>query len=200
MFSPWQKQLSFDDYPFNHAEKVASATGRNRERDVALVHALFGTALTPTEISLLRVDDYLNQDGSVKRDWQVRENIACNRRERPLFWVNKKVRSTPDAYLEVRRKNGLSMMASDAFRGLQPQGVLLTTEDGHNMAMTKREVNGKPCYACDVLTSLYRKPFAQAGIEGASAARQVGATCVISKSCWILPASRRCASWRSATQ
>lgn len=163
------KAIIVEDHQFNHAVKVASITGRNRERDVALLHVLFGTALAPTEISLLRVDDYLNQDGSVKRDWRVREDIAYNRRERPLFWVNKKVLATLDAYLEVRRKNGLGVMASDAFRGLQPEGALFMTEDGRSMAMTKRMVNGKPSYACDVLTSLYRKLFAQAGIEGASA-------------------------------
>lgn len=163
------KAIIVEDHQFDHAVKVARVTGRNRERDVALLHVLFGTALTPTEIALLRVDDYLNQDGTVKRDWKVREDIAYNRRERPLFWVNKKVLASLDSYLEVRRSNGLGAMASNAYRGLQPESALFTTEDGRSMAMTKRVVNGKASYACDVLTSLFRKLFAQAGIEGASA-------------------------------
>lgn len=163
------KAIIVEDHQFDHAVKVARVTGRNRERDVALLHVLFGTALTPTEISSLRIDDYLNQDGSVKRDWKVREDIAYNRRERPLFWVNKKVLASLDAYLEFRRSNGLGTMASDAYRGLQPESALFVTEDGRSMAMTKRVVKGKPSYACDVLTSLFRKLFAQAGIEGASA-------------------------------
>lgn len=163
------KAIIVEDHQFKHAVTVASITGRNQKRDVALLHVLFGTALTPTEIALLRVDDYLNQDGTAKRDWRVRPDIAYNRRERPLFWVNKKVLASIDAYLELRRKNGLGAMASDAFRGLQPESALFVTEDGRSMAMTKRVVNGKPSYACDVMTSLYRKLFAQAGIEGASA-------------------------------
>lgn len=163
------KAIIVEDHQFEHAVKVARVTGRNRARDVALLHVLFGTALTPTEISLLRVDDYLNQDGTVKRDWIVREDIAYNRRERPLFWVNKKVVTSLDSYLEHRRTNGLGTMTSTAYRGLQPESAIFLTEDGRSMAMTKRMVNGKPSYACDVLTSLYKKLFSQAGIEGASA-------------------------------
>lgn len=162
------KAIIVEDHQFKHAVTVASITGRNRERDVALLHVLFGTALMPTEISLLRIDDYLNQDGTVKRDWRVREEISYNRRERPLFWVNKKLLASIDAYLDFRLKNGLGTLGSNAYRGLQPESALFTTEDGRSMAMTKRIVNGKPSYACDVLTGLYRKLFSQAGIEGAS--------------------------------
>ncbi len=163
------KAIIVEDHQFDHAVKVASVTGRNRERDVALLHVLFGTALTPTEIALLRVDDYLNDDGTVKRDWKVREAIAYNNRERPLFWVNKKVLATVDRYLEHRRVAGLAIAAKPAYRGLQPDSALFVTESGGSMAMTKRVSDGKAYYACDVLTSLYRKLFAQAGIEGASA-------------------------------
>jgi len=94
--------------------------GRVRQRDVALLHVLFGTALCPTEIALLRVDDYLNDNGTVKRDWKVREAIAYNQRERPLFWVNKKVVACVDSYLEHRRSVGLGVSSRDAYRGLQP--------------------------------------------------------------------------------
>lgn len=163
------KAVIVEDHQLKHAVMVASITGRNRERDVALLHVLFGTALMPTEIALLRVDDYLNQDGSVKQDWRVREEISYNRRERPLFWINKKVLASLDTYLEMRRVSGLGVMQSDAYRGLQPESNLFLTNNGHSMAMTKRVVNGKPSYACDVMTSLFRKLFSQAGIEGASA-------------------------------
>lgn len=164
------KAVIVEDHEFDHAVKVAGVTGRNKERDIALLHVLFGTALTPTEIALLRVDDYLNDDGCVKRDWKVREAIAYNRHERPLFWVNKKVIASMDRYLEYRRNAGLCVTArSNSYRGLQPDSSLFLTEDGRNMAMTKRVSEGKAYYACDVLTSLFRKLFKQAGIEGASA-------------------------------
>lgn len=163
------RAIIVEDHQFDHAVKVASVTGRNRERDVALLHVLFGTALTPTEVALLRVDDYLNDDGSLKKDWKVREAIAYNERERPLFWVNKKVTTSLDRYLEHRRVAGLGVSARSTYRGLQPDSALFVTEGGGSMAMTKRVADGKAYYACDVLTSLYRKLFAQAGIEGASA-------------------------------
>lgn len=169
-YSEVAKAVIVEDREFEHAVKVARVTGRNQVRDVALLHVLFGTALTPTEIALLRVDDYLASDGSVRREWKVREEIAYNQRERPLFWVNKKVVTSLDAYLDHRLKAGLGVAARKAaYRGLQPDSAIFLTEDGRSMAMTKRVAQGKAYYACDVLTSLFRKLFAQAGIEGASA-------------------------------
>ena len=163
------RAIIVEDKDFNHAVKVASVTGRNQIRDVALLHVLFGTALTPTEIALLRVDDYLREDGTVKQDWMVREHISFNNKERPLFWTNQKVTAKLDDYLEFRRKTGLAITAKSAFRGLQPDSTLFLTEDGGSMAMTKRVSEGKAYYSCDVLTSLFKKLFVQAGIEGASA-------------------------------
>lgn len=163
------KAIIVEDHQFDHAVKVAAVTGRNAIRDVALLHVLFGTAMTPTEISLLRVDDYLNDDGTVKRDWKIREAIAYNGRERPLFWVNKKVIASIDQYLEHRRVEVLGVAAKAAFRGLQFDSPLFLTETGAGMAQTKRVVESKAYYACSVLTRIYSKLFAQAGIEGASA-------------------------------
>jgi len=162
------RAIIVEDHQFDHAVKVAAVTGRNQIRDVALLHVLFGTALTTTEIALLRVDDYLRDDGTIKQDCKVRKEIAYNGNERPLFWSNKKVTSKLDQYLDYRLNTGLGIAAKSSYRGLQPDSALFVTENGGSMAMTKRILEGKAHYSCDVLTSIFRKLFAQAGIEGAS--------------------------------
>lgn len=138
-------------------------------RDVALLYVLFGTALTPTEIALLQVSDFLTAKGAVKAESSIRAEIAFNQKERPLFWVNKKVVDAIERYLEERIKLGFGLAARDSFRGLAPDSAIFLSEQGGSMAMTKRIVDGKAYYACDVMTSIYRKLFLQAGIEGASA-------------------------------
>lgn len=164
------KAVIVEEQQFDHAVKVARVTGRNRARDVALLHVLFGTALTPTEIALLRVEDYLDKHGQVRAEWKIREEIAFNGKERPLFWVNKKVIKSIDAYLEERLHQGLGLgKPTSTFRGLKADSALFLTEDGRSMAMTKRVVEGREYFACDVLTAIYKRLFAQAGIEGASA-------------------------------
>lgn len=163
------KAVIVEDHQFEHAVKVARITGRNRARDVALLHVLFGTALKPTELALLRIDDYLQENGAVRQEWKIREEIAYNQRERPLFWVNRKLVASVDAYLEFRIKTGLGVQMRNSYRGLQPDSALFLGESGGSLAMTKRKSDGRVLYSCDVLSQIFRRLFAQAGIEGASA-------------------------------
>lgn len=160
------KAIIVEDHQLDHAMKVAGVTGRCRKRDQAILLALFGTALTPTELALLRVDDYLQERGTVRRDACVRAAISYNGRERPMFWVNRRLVSAIDGYLEQRRAPAT---AEGRFRGLAPEAPLFATEAGQPMAMTRRVVDGRSHYSCDVMTGLIRRLFSQAGIEGASA-------------------------------
>lgn len=159
------KAIIVEDHQLDHALKVAGVTGRCRRRDQAILLALFGTALTPTELALLRVDDYLQERGSVRRDSCIRAAIAYNSRERPLFWVNRRLVAAIDAYLNQR----VPPCAEARFRGLAPEAPLFAAEAGHPMAMTRRVVDARSHYSCDVMTSLIRRLFLQSGIEGASA-------------------------------
>lgn len=74
--------------------KVTGKGSKHALRNVALCYTLFGTGMTPSEIALLRVSDYLASDGSVMVDTEVRAEIAFNERSRPLCWTNKKLVKT----------------------------------------------------------------------------------------------------------
>ena len=93
-------------------------------------YVLFGTALTPTEIALLRVDDYLKANGKVKDESVISGEIAYNQNEHPLFWVNKRVVESIDKYLEERKKLKQGISAHDWYRGLALDSPLFLTENG----------------------------------------------------------------------
>lgn len=61
--------------------------------ETLLLYAPFGTALNIYQVTLLRVVEYLRDDGTVKQDWKVREEVAYNSNEKSLFWNNKSVSS-----------------------------------------------------------------------------------------------------------
>ena len=61
------KALVIEKHQFAHIEKVAGVSGQSPLRDVALLAVASGLALQPNEIARLRVSDYLNADGSLRR-------------------------------------------------------------------------------------------------------------------------------------
>lgn len=66
-------------------------TGQTPARDVALLHVLYGTGITATELAQLEVADVLDERGDFRRKSEVRAAISFNGRARPVFWVNPKV-------------------------------------------------------------------------------------------------------------
>lgn len=82
------KAIVVEDEQLEHAVKVARVSSpENGIRDSALLFACFGTGMTVTELCLLRVSDYLAEDGDVLRDSLVRAEIAYNHKPRPLCWT-----------------------------------------------------------------------------------------------------------------
>ena len=77
-----------EDAQMRHAFKVAAVTGQTPARDVALLHVLYGTGMTATEVAQLEVADVLNERGEFKRRSVVRAAISFNGRPRPVYWVN----------------------------------------------------------------------------------------------------------------
>ncbi len=150
--------------------KVARVTGDSPVRDIALIYALYGTGMMLTELSQLKVSDYLTAK-ALREESVVRAEIAHNGIERPLFWVNAKVVSAIDAYLELRvaTKQGVTTQKA-VYRGLDPDGALFRKADGEPYALTARtSPAGVVSYSCDALSQVFRRIHAQAGIEGGHA-------------------------------
>lgn len=56
-----------EDTQMRHAIKVVAVTGQTPARDVALLHVLYGTGMTATEVAQLEVADVLEERGELDR-------------------------------------------------------------------------------------------------------------------------------------
>lgn len=156
-----------EDKDLDHLIKVTRATsGPNAGRNVALIYALFGTAMMPSELAALRVDDYLEK-GRPKEDTVVRPEISFNGRARPLMWTNKKLVKAVDAYLEERVSRGLRLAPEKyGCRGLDPSSPLFLARADEGFTFRVTELNGKMYRSCGSLVNLLNKLIAGAGLEG----------------------------------
>jgi integrase len=137
-------------------------------RNEALVCLLVGTSVAPIEIALLRVRDYLLEDGTVRQLSKVDGSIAYNGKTRPLLFVNERVCSTLDRYLEARGRPG--ERARDArFRGLNAEAALILGDDGQPLKVVERREDGQMQRICAAIHMLCRSIFLAAGINGLTA-------------------------------
>ena len=91
-----------EDARMRHAFKVAAVTRQTPARDAALLHVLYGTGMTATELAQLEVADVLDERGGFKRESHVRSTISFNGRPRPVYWTNVRVCEALDAYFMAR--------------------------------------------------------------------------------------------------
>ena len=165
-----------EDAQMRHAFKVAAITGQTPARDVALLHVLYGTGMTATELAQLEVADVLDERGNFRRQSEVRTTISFNGRARPVFWVNPKVCEALDAYFAQRKRlsHGVTAWRSQ-WRDLVHLGPAFLTNEGRPFTLTTRRTGcGNVSRSCESLTQVIRKLHDQAGIEaaGATAARR----------------------------
>lgn len=166
------KAIVVEDPQLDHAFKVALVSStENGTRDAAILLCCFGTGLKPTEISMLKISDYLLATGEIKAESVVRPEIAFNGRSRPLCWVNNKLINAIDAHLSERAKRGHGVTSRPAaYRGLDPDsGLFVSGRTGEPLKVSKQIKSGKVYYTAEQVSALIIKLFAQAGVEGASA-------------------------------
>mgnify|MGYP000116622655 FL=1 len=70
--------------------------------DLALYYLPFATGLRPLEIARLEIRDYLNPDGSIRRQSVLRPEAAINGKSRPLYFSSSRFNETLTAYLDER--------------------------------------------------------------------------------------------------
>lgn len=159
------------DNKLRHMLKVATVSGEFPVRNVALLHAIYGTGMTLTEIARYPVSAYLTPKGDVLDESTVPQEVAHNGIERPLYWANPNVCAAIDKYLEYRVEHRHRVTSQKgAYRGLDPTGPLFLTDVGEAYRLTERKTSaGTISYSCDSLSQLFRKLHMQAGVDGAGA-------------------------------
>ena len=138
------------------------------ERDVAMVWILLATGARPLEVARMQVRDYLNDDGTVRLQSEVRAEEAVNRRSRPLYFTSVPAREAIDAYLAVRAPGSAGAQPL-AYRGLDPVQALFLTQEGAAFPIERIPTASGMRYLCEEIHYAYRKIFRRIGIPGLSA-------------------------------
>lgn len=153
-------------------EEIAQAALRirrrsgNPSRDTALFFVLFATGARPLEIARLDVRDYLNADGSVRRESELRAEVAITRKARPLQFASERLDETMVEYLRKRfdLRQGLGPLPD--YRGLDPLSRLFVTSTGQGFKITPYGGPGQRRFLCRPILETYRKLFRYAELPG----------------------------------
>jgi integrase len=137
----------------------------NANRDVALVLTLLCTGAKPLEIARLKVRDYVDEDGSARRESCLPEGTALHGRERPIYFDSDRTCQAIDAYLEERVRRQIGVNARASFRGLDPESALFLTAKGQPFRIRARSTSDQRP-SCPVLLETYSGIFRRAGWRG----------------------------------
>lgn len=156
-------------------EEIAQAVHRIRGRsahplrDIALFYMLFATGARPLEIARLELRDYLDADGTVRRESELRAEVTINGKSRPLYFASGRLDQSLDAYLRSRVETHQGLGGPAEFRGLDPASRLFLTAMGDGFKITPYGKPGQHRFLCRPILETYRKVFRYADMAGATA-------------------------------
>ncbi|MFZ5506822.1 MAG: site-specific integrase [Pseudomonadota bacterium] len=152
------------------ARAVLRIRGRSAQpaRDVALFYTLFVTGARPLEIVRLRVGDYVQADGEVRRESELPAHASISGKARPLYFASRKLDDALDAYLAERVVLGHGVTNASAYRGLDPVSPLFLSAMGEGFRITQYGAEGRRRFLCRPILETYRKLFRYAELEWAT--------------------------------
>lgn len=152
------------------ARAVVRIRGRSAQpaRDVALFYTLFVTGARPLEIVRLRVCDYLQADGEVRRESELPASASISGKSRPLYFASRKLDDSLSAYLAERLARSHGVADPSAYRGLDPASSLFLSSTGEGFRITQYGAEGRRRCLCRPILETYRKLFRYAELEWAT--------------------------------
>ena len=152
-------------------QAVHRIRGRSSQpvRDIALFYMLFATGARPLEIARIEVQDYLDANGNVRRESELRAEATITGRSRPLFFASSKLDDALSVYLRVRLESRQGLGPRSSFRGLDPESRLFLTATGGGFQITPYGAPGQHRFLCRPILETYRKLFRYADVEGVTA-------------------------------
>lgn len=134
--------------------------------DLALFYMLFVTAARPLEIARLRVCDYLDAQGAVRRESVLPAEASLNGRARPLYFATRRLDDALYAYLQLRADLGQGLGTAASYRGLDPDSPLFLNSRGETFRMIRLGEAGQRRTLCRPILETYRRILRQAGLDG----------------------------------
>ena len=153
------------------AQAVLRIKGRSNRpwHDMALFFVLFVTGARPLEIARLEVRDYLDPDGSVRRESHMRAEVAITGKPRSLYFASTRLDEVLTLYFEERLALNLGVHVAGAYRGLDPTSRLFLSATGDGFKITPYGKEGQQRFLCRPILEVYDKLFRYAELKGVSA-------------------------------
>lgn len=156
-------------------EEISKGAQRIRGRsnrpwhDLALFYVLFATGARPLEIARMTVGDYLDAEGCVRRESEVRSEVAITGKVRPLHFRSTRLDSALALYLQERVTQSLGVLAGSAYRGLDPDSRLFLSATGEGFKITPYGKEGQRRFLCRAILETYGKLFRYSEFDGVTA-------------------------------
>lgn len=156
-------------------EEIAQAAQRIKGRssrpwhDLALFYMLFATGARPLEIARLVVRDYLDENGRVRQESEMRAEVAITGKTRPLHFSSNRLNEVLALYLQERLAQKLGVRDENAYRGLNPDSPLFLSAMGEGFKITPYGKEGQRRFLCRPILETYTKLFRYSELQGVTA-------------------------------
>ena len=157
-FGPRETRVVSGEEIIRAAQRVKSRSLRPWH-DLSLFYMLFATGARPLEIARFEVRDYLNADGTVRRESEVRAAVAITGKARPMYFNCTRLDDALAPYLMERRDQKLGLGLSAQYRSLDPQSRLFLSPIGEGFKITPYGQPGQQRFLCRPILEAYRKLF-----------------------------------------
>jgi integrase len=136
------------------------------KRDGAMIMGALYWGLTPAELSLLRLEDIMDQLGDFFRIWTLPGSTAYNGEARGLH-TEDHVLPFFEQYMDWRVSKGLYLSNQSWYRGSDPKSQFFLNDRGESYKLSPRK-KGSTDYQARAMSAKLKSYIEKAGIEGAT--------------------------------
>lgn len=133
-------------------------------RNSCLIIAAVYWGLTPSELSLLRLEDVMDQSGEFFRIWTLPASTAYNGDARELH-TNDHVLPFFEQYMDWRASEGLYASNKPWYRGTDPKSHFFLNDRGEPFKLSPRK-KGSSDYQPRTMNAKLKSFISKAGFEG----------------------------------
>lgn len=137
-------------------------------KNAALIIACVYWGLTPSELSLLRLEDVMDQSGDFFRIWTLPASTAYNGEPRELH-TGEHVLPFFEGYMDWRLTEKLYLSNQAWFRGSDPKSAFFLNDRGKPYKLSPRK-KGSSDYQARAMSAKLKSFIEKAGIEGVTVA------------------------------
>lgn len=138
------------------------------KRNSSLIIAAVYWGLTPSELSLLRLEDVMDQSGDFLRIWTLPSSTAYNGEARELH-TEDHVLPLFEQYMDWRLAESLCLSNQAWYRGSDPKSAFFLNDRREPYKLSPRK-KGSTDYQARAMSAKLKSFIEKAGIEGATVA------------------------------